>query len=403
MSRFFHFLFSLAIIVGFNPATAFAHNQGAHAQATPDFYPRDQTSLFGEDHAYTVVFRADGGAVAYGRIAVGNSADTKLETLSYTVPDVSVTSFEAFQEFSADKICPIVSPDQPCPYYNYGFGYQKAKVTQEGTKFTITLPTAIEKGQDGTVVIAYRADGYAKKGPLGLFTFEFKTPTTPSAIRTTNVTIDVDSDLYIRTKTGRVAYQKDTSQFASVVSSEESLASFSSQIGGTGQITKTGQGLQPGESLVVKGSYATNRVVLLWKEIAIGILILAALWFSLRWWKKRSGTKTQHFGGTMTPENTLLALAGAGGIVIFNYLSTRILQSGLFGNVENVQIPLLLVLLAAFIYLILFIGPATYTGAKNGWKHGAYVAIVQAILLLAYLIVSSMLYQSPGYPGPYPL
>jgi len=63
----------------------------------------------GQDHTYKVIFRGNGDAVVYAKIAMTNTENTDLQTFIFEIPSVDVSDLSIFQQFLPSQVCAAFS------------------------------------------------------------------------------------------------------------------------------------------------------------------------------------------------------------------------------------------------------------------------------------------------------
>jgi len=391
--------------------------------------------FFGQNHFYTVIFRGNGEAITYAKIAITNPNEKPLKEFSFEIPRVSPTEIAMYQ-IKLPQECvrrDYNTPGEPClewrdpdyaqeryyyPEYRYQEGkteYQKIQYTKSGNLYHFTLPTPVEPYKSTAIVIAYAAKGYVKKS-FGLFKFNFETIKVPSRIEHIKVAVDVDTDLLLKGKRAKVDYGRYTDSI--VATTPEALSSLDldrivGKIGSYGLLIKEAKSLAPNETLIVRGEYATNWFSLYLSSILITILIIAAIfagiYFLAKFLKRRGGQSGQLEGGvnqqisSQTPQgpisifnltNASVSFLSAVLVVGLTYLLI-LLESDLlrfvdidpmFGTVGFIAIILLYV-------LVIFV-PAIIVAIKHGWKPLVSILIAEFLWLVIFLIIYLALFQS---------
>jgi hypothetical protein len=257
--------------------------------------------LFGQNHFYTVVFRGNGEAITYAKIAVTNPDEKPLTEFSFEVPKVSPTEMVIYQmelppecqnynyNDPARPCLQYRDPDYAQPYYNYGYDsrkveYQKIQYTKSGNLYTLTLPTPVEAYKSTAIIIAYAAKGYVRES-LGLYKFNFETLKVPARIQEISVAVDVDSDLLLKGKQSSINYNtlgvQSRELSAPSAVSGANLDTMVEHIGSYGALVKTAKNLSPNESFTVKGEYATSWFILYLGSILLTIFIILAVFIGV--------------------------------------------------------------------------------------------------------------------------
>jgi len=390
--------------------------------------------LFGQNHFYTVIFRGNGEAITYAKIAITNSEEKPLTEFSFEMPKVSPSEIVMYQ-MKLPQECVNYNyndPARPClqyrdpdyaqQYYYYGYSngkaeYQKIQYTKSGNLYRFTLPTPVEPYKSTAIIVAYAAKGYVNES-LGLYKFNFETLKVPSRIQEIRVAIDVDSDLLLKGKRSSVNYNTTglgVSELAAPQSvSSRDLDKVVGSIGSYGPLVKEAKNLAPNESFIVKGEYATNWFRLYFSSILLTILIIVAIfagvYFLARFLKRRGGQGEQFGSGanqqvpSQTPQSSIsifnltnasMSLLSVVLVVGLTYLLRFLLESDLlrsmnidpvFGIVGFITIILL--------YVLVIFGPAIIIAIKHGWKSLVSILIAEFLWFVIFLVLYLVLFQS---------
>jgi hypothetical protein len=266
------------------------------------------------------------------------------------------------------------------------------------------------------------ATGYVKD-MLGLYTFNFQTLKSTDSISDTQVSADVDTDLYLKGKQSQINYNNPTAGLQGLSSAGNTLENpmldtLSSQIGSYGPIVKEAKDLEPGETLTVKGEYAFSwwRLYLsgvIWVLVIIAVIIFGIYWLS-RYLKKRklqAAASAPVMPGTpvhpVAYEGILLPTAGVGLVVALviiglNYLigSLNTFINGSFNTFGGMTTAITLIVII-LLYGLVLIGPAVWFGAKHGWKAAILLVVFEIVWLIILALAMTVLFQNrlttPGY------
>ncbi len=390
--------------------------------------------LFGQNHSYTVIFRGNGEAITYAKIAIANPDEKPLTEFSFEVPKVSPTEMVIYQ-MKLPQECQNYNyndPAIPClqyrdpdyaqqyDYYRYSNGkaeYQEIQYTKSGNLYKFTLPTPVEPYKSTAIIVAYAAKGYVSES-FGLYKFNFETLKVSSRIQEIRVAVDVDSDLLLKGKNSFVNYNQIGDQSASRVSvsavSGASLDKVVGQIGSYGPLVKTAKNLSPNESFMMKGEYATSWFRLYLGSILLTIFIIiaifAGIYFLARFLKKRNEQNRQFGGATgqqMTSQNppssiSILNLTNASvsllsvvGVVGLTYLLRFLSESNLFRSFNPDPVfAIIMVITMILMYVMVIIGPVVIIAIKHGWKSFLSILIAEFLWFVIFLVVYFALFQS---------
>jgi hypothetical protein len=397
-----------------------------HAQTDSLVYPQKPVGnlLFGQKHAYTVVFRNDGAATILGRIVFKNTDKDPIRELTLTIPGADVSD-PIFYQISAQPQCieyrpvPVDDSSDSCLvssvdylYCNFEYfgneAYTKIVPGQDGGTFTIPLATEITENQPGGIVFAYRSRGLTQESWSGTFRFTFTSPQVPSPIELIRVAVGVDSDLYLKGSQSKVAYKEEAPAVTDLAATSIGRVIDYYQRQG---FTKEGRNLGSGESLVVVGSYADSWWNLYAMEIVwslVGVAAAVLLWLLWRRYYHPVRQRAGPFTGIFSPGNVGIAFGSALATVGLTYLGTVLLPI----HIRPYQDPVFSVLFSILIlglYALILFGPAfwiafgkIHEGKEQAWKHFLCIIVVEllslAILLTIYV---SIVPRSEMIPLPY--
>ena len=389
--------------------------------------------FFGQNHSYTIIFRGNGEAITYAKIAITNPDEKPLTGFSFEIPKVSPTEIAMYQ-MKLPQECvryDYNTPGRPClewrdpdyaqRYYYYGYGYregqteyQKIQYTKSGNLYRFTLPTPVEPYKSAAIVVAYAAKGYVKES-FGLFKFNFETIKVPSRIEQIRVAVDVDSDLLLKGKRAQVDYGVPTSGLAAPQAlSSRDLDRVVGKIGSYGPLVKEAKNLAPNETFIVRGEYATNWFRLYLSSILITILIIAAIfagvYFLARFLKRRGGQGGQFESGAnqqmsaQTPQSSIsifnitnasVSLLSVVLVVGLTYLLRFLLESDLFRsfNIDPV-FGIVGFITIILLYVLVIFGPAIIVAIRHGWKSLVSILIAEFLWFVIFLVVYLVLFQS---------
>ncbi len=436
-------LFSIAAILilgaGFNQPTASAESVDL---------------FFGQDHSYSVIFRGNGEAIVYAKLAFTNGGEEDQTDYSFSLPKVTPSEIAIYQmvlpeecveydytdstlgTYSDDRICKRYQEADYNQSYYYSYSnsdaeYEKAEYTNDGQNFKITLPSSVKPKRSGALIIAYAAKGYVTEN-MGLFKFNFETIAVPSRINSLVVAVDVDSDLVLRGNKAKVNYSnstmKATAEGAADASfTSEKLDDIVGNIGSYTSLTKEASNLSKNETFSVKGQYATSWARLYTSSIILsilipcGIVVLSILLFKIiRKNKIAKKLENQEVGSsdTGTAENQSVAPTTVavnsknepvnfGKIVVLGLLSDIMIAAAIgiplvimymadnvlnmsYNPIMSVMMFLIIILLTGLAILCL---PIIYS-IKHGWKNLIFIIVSEICWGIILLILYTVLYQT---------
>lgn len=394
-----------------------------------------QTELFfGQNHFYTVIFRGNGEAIIYAKLAITNPDEKPLTEFSFEVPKASPTEIVMYQ-MKLPQECARYNynyPTSPCleyrdpgyaqQYYYYGYSngqaeYQKIQYTKSGNLYRFTLPTPVEPYKSTAIIVAYAAKGYVDES-AGLYTFNFETLKVPSRIQEIRVVVDVDSDLLLKGKRATVNYNSlgiasERASAPQAISSRD-LDKVVGSIGSYGPIVKEAKNLAPNESFIVKGEYATNWFRLYLGSIVLSFLIVAGIfvgvYFLAKFLKRRGGQDGQLGSGSsehvpsQIPQSPIsmfdlttasVSLLSVVLVIGLTYLLNFLGESDLLRFVDiDPVFGVVGVIAIILLYALIIFGPAIGVATKHGWKSFIWILIAEFLWFMVFLIVYLVLFQS---------
>lgn len=396
--------------------------------------------IFGQDHAYSVTFRGNGQAVVFLRVSLSNNGEKDLKELTLRFPKVEPEGILAYQilrekqcmryDYSVSTIPPAYQ--YPCleysepNYLDYYYGastYKKAKASLSTDTLVVELPDSIPSQKSGSVLLYFRAFGFAKKNAFGAYTYNFETLKVDDTIRDLRVGISPDSDLYMKGATGTVDYFKNS---APVFESSKSVAvgasfknsSVDSALNniGYGTVNKTANNLMPLDSYKVQGSYASSRIRLYAGEL-LAVIFLALLaiiviglivWRLSKNYKKRSqnagfaatGTSQHGFNFVISVLTGFISASLVTILVFLTYFFTRFMNNwSYYGDMSSI-LPVFGILLFAGLIGLSLVFPSVVVGTKRGIWWGLVTFILTLVwLFLVFLFLSLIVVGLKVYPS----
>ncbi|MBU1131772.1 hypothetical protein KKC32_00780 [Patescibacteria group bacterium] len=422
MIKFFGKIISLASLSLF---VFFGFAGGASAQTE---------LLFGQNHYYTVIFRGNGEAITYAKIAITNSDEKPLTEFLFEIPKVSPEEMVIYQ-MKLPQECvnyDYTDPARPCleyrdpdyaqQYYYAGNGngkteYQKIQYTKSGNLYRLILPTPVESYKSTAIIIAYAAKGYVSES-LGLYKFNFETIKVPSRIQQIRVAVDVDSDLLLKGKRASVNYNatglQSSELSASVGISDRNLDNVVGMIGSYAPFVKDAKNLAPNESYLVKGQYSTSWFRLYLSSILLVIFGIAAIfvgvYFLSKFLKRRGGKNEQPTIGTgqqivsrnqqssisiLNLTNASVSFLSAILVVGLTYLFSFVSESNLFRAFNpDLIFGIVAIITIILLYALVIFGPAIIVAIKHGWKSLISILIAEFLWFVMFLAIYFALFQS---------
>ena len=388
--------------------------------------------LFGQNHFYTVIFRGNGEAITYAKIAITNSDEKPLAEFSFEIPKVSPSEIVMYQmklpqecvrynyDDPARPCLEYRDPDYAKEYYYYGYSngqaeYQKIQYTKSGNLYRLTLPIQVEPYKSTAIIVGYAAKGYVTES-FGLYKFNFETLKVPSRIQKIRVAIDVDSDLLLKGKRSSVNYNTtglDMGKLAAPQSmSSRDLDKVVGSIGSYGPLVKEAKNLAPNESFIVKGQYARSWVRLHLSSIFLTVLIVAAIfagiYFLTKFLKRRGGQNGQFRSeanqqtttqmpqssiGAFNLTNIFVSLLSVLFVIGLTYLLKFLFESDLFYSMNADAVFVVVGFITIILlYVLVIFGPAVIVAIKHGWKSLVSILIAEFLWFLVSLVIYLVLF-----------
>jgi hypothetical protein len=325
---------ALAVII--LSVSMLANNGRTNAQSIAENLSKDSGLFFGQKHDYSVIFRGNGEAIVYAKIVLTNGSETPMTSLPIQIPGTAPYEITSYQitlpqecvnnQYNREKQINECKEYRDADYdgryysgwsYNKTAKYDRVKIDTDGDKHILSLPMTIEPNKTSAVIISYATKDYVNKS-AGLFKYTFPTIKVDSRIQDISVSVDVDSDLYLKGKKSGVDYGESGGGIADGLNSGISLSiesrdldKISGSVGQYGVLIKTAKNLSPNESFEVRGEYANSKSRLYLSRIVSGILLVAGIIFGV-WLINRLRPKkpktikaaAEHTAGVATPKNS---------------------------------------------------------------------------------------------------
>lgn len=337
--------------------------------------------------SYSVVFDGEGDAITYAKIMVVNNGQLALDSLELTIPgNARVYDVMQAEEGSAYGY----------EYHAYSREYYPqpppAALTRvkydveytDNTELTIKFDEYIPVDGQRTIVVFYKARGYAQKDFAGVYNFNFRTIVDDGAMLTqqSSVYVSVQPELSLAGVGSHVDYQMNELMTggAMAASAEKRGEAMQSLYSGAGQfsggVTKTGYNIDPGESFVASGYFADAW----WKLYVVPLLALIGIVVGIAAFAMRFELKMPHFGKALEAMSYGFASAIA---TVFLLAVFAVCASGAQNSYSPLAIPLaLLAFVAGICALAAFFAGGALAWRKHGVKYGALALAVTLILVL---------------------
>ena len=339
--------------------------------------------LYGtQDHSYSVIFRGNGEALVFGRIEVPNAgAEPMTEVRLHVDNAASVQDLAAYQEaFRNDP--------RPATY------------VMNGDEFTFTLPTPVAPSQQTILVLAYRTTADVSER-LGLYSFAFKTPTSPiSWMSSVRVSASAEREYHMRNVESETAYRETYLDNGDDVTGSTALSESVSRISRNavdrGQIYKYEENLAPGDSLEITGSYSKSKARLYLPHILVTLLILAligVLGFTQRTrihtWMKSKKSASEDAGMKSWITGGAVGMGFIGAVLVAAATSTTrwfIEEMDIRGDFAETLFPVVLLLGCVTVAAL----PSVLYSQGRGWRAGVAAFVFQLLWLIVAIIILGM-------------
>ena len=380
----------------------------------------------GTNHYYTVTFDGEGEALVSAKITIVNTGDDNLTTIEIEIPGEAVRIINIVQEAQTvqkrcikyDNIC-VIREEQVCIEYSsdgsctdyrtvrhhckyrqqqcvaweefYGYPLQYFKLAADQQRLShssllkIPLEQAAPPGESATILLTYKATGYAQKS-LGVWSFKFQTPKRAVDTEHVRVSISTTPEFTLAGGEAEVDYLPEVAFAAASpdgVASQE-MTDYSRRIEYHSGFVKESYGLDPWESLHVDGAYAKSKALLHKGRIVFGfagvatLLGLCYLGITRIRFKKMKGNIPVLIGlVSFSSAVSLMTLFVMGGWILGN----------LYYWMDSIG--LLLAFALVVMGLALLFGPPVLLGLKKGFLPGliTFVATVVWVIMLSVLAI----------------
>lgn len=452
--------------------------------------------LNGQKHYYSVQLRSDEQALVYGKI-IFEAGDTAQKSIELKLPEgISVSNLSAQQILakSTTRTCTVyetqndwrertqtdvLSPTGASPTYEqsrncityneYGinddfdfdkdtsssshgyyspsyystrssvYEYKDIDVKQDGQTLTFTLPNEIKPHKQGSILVSYTSSDFVS-GFFGRFSYEFRTLIAAQMIERATVAINFDEDLYSEQSTQK-RVSESASDGAGIAQGADSAQSYRSDsmddtqlgIGRGGRYVQTQGKMLPGDTLAVKGDFATRSILLADTEIAIALILLVIIAAGIlsyrryrkahpraaaaaasgttatspRWWRSTVTIRNEEVHIARNVRSSVIAItATAVGIWLVSMLFLPSVDDYSSSEITNTVFPIMYVTSTAAIILFgLIIIPgleALRHGVRQAYAWAIlHIATILVITVVLWLVLSAFI-NEPAYDSPMP-
>lgn len=193
-------------------------------------------------------------------------------------------------------------------YYSYSyyqqrdskFDYVDLSQTNNGATYTVTLSEPVKPKKQGSILVSFTTRDFISGGFLGRYDYNVRTLLAKQMVDKATVAVNFDNDMFTREAQQQRTYESSSSSTSlkNGVSAANGADAYQSRsmdslIGGIGRgglYVKTQSSLLPGDTLSVKGIFATNQAIMYSTEFLLSLLLLAlivAAAFVYHRWRKK--------------------------------------------------------------------------------------------------------------------
>lgn len=356
--------------------------------------------LGAQTHEYKVILRGDGRAIVMGKITAPNQTEENLSTITLDFGIDDAAQMSAYQLIteglcttyqSIGEIRTCITYRNPTSRDLNDATYEKISIVEENeSSYSLSLPVPVEPGASALIVFAYSSKSYTSNF-LGLYTYDFKTPTVDSSIQSMFVNVQTDSDLFLKSKGTTVQYSEvnfagGEFEDATGPNADITLSALHTNQGNVVQESTTS--LFPGESYEVTGRYSEYWFRMHTVTIVIALALLVAIVGFIIWKQKHPTTSTENsvtsklsLHVSLSESYLVTGLISAILIAIWTLITLSITESHFFNNLDGPMTGILTGLVIFMIYLLVALGPIVALGLRKGW-HSAIMAFVSTIIWL---------------------
>jgi hypothetical protein len=287
--------------------------------------------------------------------------------------------------------------------------YEKLSFISQGNNdYQVKLPTPVPSQQTSSLLLSYSSLAYTHKS-LGAYSFKFQTIQVNQRVSSSNVAVDVDSDQYLEGSSS-VSYAPvpNTSALSTGAAAPNATAlnQISDNLGSGGEIDKTASDLAPGDTLTVKGRYASSNFLLHLPALlaTLGFLLLVVVLMLVLW--RRIADHLRRHQATITAAvsskaaaparpplqffnagNVLAGLVSALGVTGVTWFVAWYTQSSSYNSGDSFTSVLVLITVV-LAYVLLGLGPSIYLAASSrDWRRLVFAIVFEVLFLVAFVII----------------
>ena len=356
----------------------------------------------GNEQYYTVYLDEEGDAIVMAQLTFHNAAAEDLDVVVLEVPG-QIDVVNLIQEVT------IRIEDE-----SYWHGYYetteyrhlaiKTERLSESTLLTVTFDESVSSQERGSIWLYYKVPELATEN-VGLYDFAFTTIKTAFDTQYVRVNAEAINGLVMKDVKSDVNYQEEhftsSAAIADIVMEPEAYNTLQEDMmhksypgGYYGGLIREAHGLDPYESFVVSGEYATSefRLHLVRNIFLIGI---AALTLGVGGVGIRQSLKTKRKGNSKRYTHGMIHSAVAGLIVALFVTCSIWLSNNLYQWISWEYSGILLPLIAFTTFLLAaigLVGPGLILGVQaREWKLGVICGITSVVTMLLGTIVAVLL------------
>lgn len=311
-------------------------------------------------------------------------------------------------------------------YYRYyqtrdtKFDYVDLSQKNDNGNYTVALSEPLKPKKQGSLLVSFTTNDFVKGGVFGKYDYKVQTLLAKQMVDNATVSVNFDEDMFSREATQKRESVTPTSLKEGASSAQgapayqsNSMDNLIGSVGKGGIYVKSQASLLPGDTLTVKGVFATNPFVMYdteWVILLLALAIIAASVWQYSIWRKKHPRKSvaASNGGTVAgktmPHNAFDLMTASSATAyrpitlttaasILGTILCTLLFSGVFARSSYSSGIFSFITVMALIVIVLFgtvLLPGLYMfryGAKNLFKW----AVVQFATILALLLVFSLL------------
>lgn len=356
--------------------------------------------LGAQTHEYKVILRDDGRAIVIGKITAPNQTEENLSTITLNLGIDDAAQMSAYQLIteglcttyqSIGEIRTCITYRNPTSRDLNDATYEKISIVEENeSSYSLNLPVPVEPGANALIIFAYSSKSYTSNF-LGLYTYDFKTPTVDSSIQSMFVNVQTDSDLFLKGEGTTVQYSETDfagGEFQNAMGPNANITLSALHTNQGNVVQESATSLFPGESYEVTGKYSEHWFRMHTIAIAIALALLVAIVGFIIWKQKHPRASTE---SSMTPKLSLhislsenylaTGFISAALIAIWTLMTLSITESDFFNNLNGPMTSILVGLVIFMIYILVAFGPIIVLGLHKGWR-SAIMAFVSTIVWL---------------------